>query len=74
MSTTPHHDHHPSGRRWNVAILRTDGTFIRVENVKHVIQKERVLVLYTGEHNQDRLEQWWPWERIDHLTIEEAGV
>lgn len=71
-TATKHHNHHPAGRRWNVALLRTDGTFIRLERVKHLIQKAHVLVIYTGEHNVNRQEQWWPWDRIDHLVVEEA--
>ena len=57
-----------------VVIMRRDGrSDVTRETVKHLIYKrEGVLVLYMGEHGENRWEEHWPLDLIDHVKVYEV--
>lgn len=58
---------------FKVILLRRDGASdVLRENVKHLLYKGRVLVLYLGEHAKDRWEEHWPLDVIDHVKVYEV--
>ena len=60
---------------FRVCIMRRDGAsdVIR-ETVKHLLYRDRVLVLYMGEHGKGRWAEHWPLDVVDHVKVYyEAG-
>lgn len=64
---------HPIKRKYAVTILRYDGTAFTIQHVKHVLHKDNLLEIYLGEHNVDRMIQWFPMTHVDHIDITEEN-
>lgn len=68
-------NHGPRGlrrpHRFNVTIIRTDGTPVAYPNVKHVMYQNESLVLILGEHDINRQYVRYPARIIDHVVSEE---
>lgn len=60
-----------ASHRYNVEIIRTDGTPVYYPEVKHVMYQAESLLLITGEHDRDRKYVRYPAHIIDHVIVDE---
>jgi hypothetical protein len=60
--------------RYNVSIMRVDGTTVVYESVKHVMWQESSLVLIMGEHDINRDYVRYPAHIIDHVVTQEIPI
>ncbi len=67
--------HGPRGlrqpHRYNVTIIRTDGTPVNYPDVKHVMYQNESVLLMLGEHDIDRQYVRYPARIVDHVVAEE---
>lgn len=56
---------------YNVCIVRTDGTSVVYDKVKHVMYQNESLLLIIGEHDKDREYVRYPAHIIDHVISQE---
>ena len=63
-SLRQHHD-------YRVCIVRTDGTPVVYEKVKHVMYQSESLLLIIGEHDKNREYVRYPAHIIDHVISQE---